>query len=126
MVNGNNNSESLDDRKYQNPDLGAQAGNMPGTSAKDEKEMQKVREKLESLKKFICTKYKATKAIGIIHPQAAGIFDEENELNDEEKKEKPMHLFVIMPDDKEKDFNNIKAEIIKKIKETKQKIWLIF
>jgi len=118
------NDTSLEDKKYQNSDLKnvAQAANQP--SVKDEKEMQKMREKLDSLKKFICTKFKFVKAIGIIPPQAAEMFDEENELSEEEKKEKPMHLVVILADDKEKEFNNVKLEIIKKIKETKQKIWL--
>ena len=117
-----NSETSLDDKKYQNAEI---KGEVPsGPSAKDEKEMQKVREKLDSLKKFICSKYKFTKAIGIIPPQASEIFDEENELPEEERKSRPMHLAVIIPDDKEKEFNEMKTEIIKKIAETKQKIWL--
>jgi len=120
-----NNEISLEDKKYQNPDLreaGKAVPNQP--SAKDEKEMQKVREKLESLKKGIINKYKFVQAVGIIPPQASEMFDEENELTDEDKKGKPMHLLVILPDDKEKQFNEIKVEIIKKIVFSKQKIWL--
>jgi uncharacterized protein (UPF0332 family) len=114
---------SLDDKKYQNPELkDVKVPNQP--SPKDEKEMQKVRESLESLKKFILNKYKFIQAIGIIPPQASEMFDEENELNDEEKKNKPMHLVIILPDDKEKEFNQVKLEILKKIKEDKLKIWL--
>jgi len=124
--NNNNNKKpieaSLDDRKYQNPNLPANAPNMPDT--KDEKEMQKVRERLDSLKKFICSKFKFVNAIGIIPPQAADMLDDENELTPEEKKEKPMHLLVVLPDDKEKEFNQVRLEIIKKIKDNKQKIWL--
>ena len=48
----------LDDKKYQNPDLKNAAEAVKQPSAKDEKEMQKVREKLEDLKKFITNKYK--------------------------------------------------------------------
>jgi len=125
MANGNNEQPtSLDDRKYQSPEVAGQKQVPNQASPKDEKEMKKVREKLESLKKFICAKYKFTKAIGIIHPQASEIFDEENELSEEEKKGKPMHLIVVIPDDKEKEFNQVKGEILKKIQETKQKIWL--
>ncbi len=113
---------SLDDRKYQNPEL-KDAG-VPAVSSKDEKEMQKMREKLEDFKKFILNKYKFVNAIGIIPPQAAVIFDEENELKEEEKKAKPMHLAIIMSDDKEKDFNKVRLEILKKIKEEKLNIWL--
>ena len=35
-----------------------------------------------------------------------------------------MHLVVVLPDDKEKEFNQIKIDILKKIKEDKLKIWL--
>jgi uncharacterized protein (UPF0332 family) len=114
---------SLEDRKYQNPELKGKDA-MPGPSLKDEKEMEKLREKLESLKKHICSTYKFTEAIGIIPPQAAHIFDEENELSEEDKKDKPMHLVVIIPSDKEKEFNDMRANLIKKTKEDKQKIWV--
>src|SRR3989344_3427013 len=114
---------SLDDKKYQNPEL--RDMNVPNApNSKEEKEMQKMREKLEEFKKFILTNVKATSAIGIIPPQAAALFDEENELKEEEKKEKPMHLLVVLPDDKEKEFNKIKVDIIKKAKDEKLKVWL--
>ena len=115
------NEISLDDKRYQNPDL---KGGVAQPTAKDEKEMEKVREKLESLKKFICSKYKFVNSIGIIPPQAADMFDEENELSEEERKAKPMHLVVVLEDDKEKEYNNVKNEIVKKLAEDKQNIWL--
>jgi len=118
-----NNETSLDDRKYQNPDLeNVQVPQAP--SPADQKEMLEVRKRLDKLQKFINKKFKFVTGIGIIPPQAAEMFDEENELTDEEKKEKPMHLLVILPDDKEKEFNEVKLEILKKIKEDKLKIWL--
>ncbi|MBR9705996.1 hypothetical protein GOV14_03110 [Candidatus Pacearchaeota archaeon] len=113
---------TLDDKKYQNPDMPGPAPNQP--SVKDEKEMKKAREEIEAIKKKILAKFKFINAIGIIPPQAAEMFDEENELSKEERKEKPMHLAVILPDDKEKKYNEVKAEIIKIINEAKQKIWL--
>ena len=112
---------SLDDRKYQNPDI---KGKVPGINPEQEKEMEKVREKIDELKKYILSKYKFINAIGIIPPQAAAIFDDENELSEEERKKKPMHLALILPDDKEKEFNEIKNDIVKKIAELKQNIWL--
>ena len=115
-----NYEKTLDDKQYQSPDIPGQAKLSP----QDEKEMQKVREKLEDLKKYICTKHKNVRAIGIIPPQAAAMFDDENELTETERKEKPMHLLVIMPDDKEKEYNSIKSDLLKKIAESKQKIWL--
>jgi len=80
-------SVSLDDRKYQNPSIKGSVPNAP--NPEQQAEMQKAREKIEVLKKWICSKYKDVEAIGIIPPQAAEIFDEENELNEEEKKKKP-------------------------------------
>ena len=113
-------NETLDDKQYQSPTMkDAKAPNQP--TLEQQKEMQKSREELESLKKFICSKYKFVNAIGIIPPQAANIFDEENELTEKEKKEKPMHLLVVLSDDKGKEFNNVKLAILDKIKETKQK-----
>lgn len=114
---------SLDDKRYQNADIKGPISNSKLTP-EQEKEMQKVREKLDDLQKYITTKYKFVSSIGIIPPQIAPLFDEENELTEEEKKAKPMHLAVIFPDDKEKEFNEIKADLLKKIAETKQAIWL--
>ena len=117
-----NNKTNLDDNKYQNPTINPNKDKV--NSINNKKDMIKIKEKLESLKKFIYSKYKFIKAIGIIPPQASEIFDEENELSEEEKKSKPMHLVVILPDNKGKEFNKIKLSIIKKITEIKQKIWL--
>ncbi|MBD3252326.1 hypothetical protein GF386_01195 [Candidatus Pacearchaeota archaeon] len=110
----------LDDKKYQAPGLPGSVGPTP----EQEKQMQETKQKLDKLKKSLLEKYKFISAIGIIPPQAAAIFDDENELTPEERKEKPMHLAVIIPDDKEKEFNKIRAEMIKVIKESKEKIWL--
>ncbi|MAH07368.1 hypothetical protein CMI38_03920 [Candidatus Pacearchaeota archaeon] len=118
-----NDAVSLDDKKYQSPEL-RKADVPQAPSSKDEKEMQKVREELDSFKKWVIGKYKFISGIGIIPPQAAEMFDEENELSEEEKKDKPMHLLVVLPDDKEKEFNAVKVEIIKKLKESKLKVWL--
>jgi predicted nucleotidyltransferase len=114
---------TLDDKQYQDPSLkGAQVPNAP--TPEQEKEMQKVRGELDKLKKWICKTYKDVAAIGIIPPQAAEMFDDENELTEVERKSKPMHLLVVFPDDKEKEYNKIKVELMKKIKEDKHNIWL--
>jgi len=105
-----NHEVSLDDQRYQNPNITSemQKAVPVQASAKDTKEMEKVRKELDSVKKFIVTKYKFVQSIGIIPPQASEVFDEENELTEEERKSKPMHLIVVLPDDKEKEFNEIK------------------
>lgn len=88
------------------------------------KEMEKTREKLENFKKAILKRCPYTLAIGIIPPQAAEKFDEENELSEEERKQKPMHLLVIIPEEKFKEINKIKADLIKEAKDLKPKVWL--
>jgi len=119
-------TKTLDDKQYQSAEVnGKPIPNAPNApNPEQEKEMKKRREKLESLKKSLCAKFKFIQAIGIIPPQAAKIFDEENELSDEEKKKKPMHLLVILPNKKEKNYNEVKVEIIKLIQESKENIWL--
>ena len=86
--------------------------------------MEKTRAKLESFKKSVLKKYPFTLAIGIIPPQAAEKFDEENELSEEEKKAKPLHLIIVIPEEKFKEINKIKAELIKETKDMKPKLWL--
>lgn len=88
------------------------------------KEMEKTREKLESFKKSIIKKYPFTLAVGIIPPQAAEKFDEENELSEEERKQKPMHILVVISEDKFKEINKIKLELVKETKDMKPKLWL--
>lgn len=114
-------SSTLDASQYQSPQM---QGMPQAPTPEQQKEMEKTREKLEKLKKWICKTYKDVSAIGIIPPQAGDIFDDENELTKEEREKKPMHLAVILPDDKEKEFNKIRGEIIKKIADDKQNIWL--
>ncbi len=116
-------NSSLDDKEYQLAKI-KNNGKTPEIDEKQKKEFEKTRTKLEALKRHLLTKYKSIEAIGIIPPQAAEKFDEENELSEEEKKEKPIHLAIILPDDEEKQYNKIKSEILKKIKDDKLKVWL--
>ncbi len=91
---------------------------------KVKKEMEKTREKLESFKKSIIKKYPFIISIGIVPPQAAEKFDEENELSEEDKKQKPMHLIIIIPEEKFKEISKVKSELVKEAKEMKPKLWL--
>ncbi|MDP1729029.1 MAG: nucleotidyltransferase domain-containing protein, partial [archaeon] len=57
-------------------------------------------------------------------PQAAEMFDEELGLTPEEKKEKPMHMVMIIPEENYKEIGKIKAEVIKIVKDMKPKLWV--
>ena len=101
---------------------------IPGTPAsmpdKVKKEMEKTREKLEKFKKAVIKKCPFILSLGIIPPQASEKFDEEVGLTEEEKKEKPMHLVLIIPEEKFKEIGKIKADLIKEAQDIKPKLWL--
>ena len=88
------------------------------------KEMEKTREKLEKFKKEILKKYPFTIAIGILPPQSAEKFEEEEEIPEENRKEKPIHLLVVIPEEKFKEIGKIRTEIISIVKENKPKLWV--
>jgi len=88
------------------------------------KEMDETRKKLDSFKKEVLKKYPFTLALGIIPPQAAEKFDEENALTEEERKAKPMHILMIIPEDNFKEIGKIKTELLKEVKNMKPKLWL--
>jgi len=88
------------------------------------KEMEETRKKLDNFKKDILKKYPFTLALGIIPPQAAEKFDEENGLTEEERKAKPMHILMVIPEENFKEIGKIKTEILKEIKDMKPKMWM--
>ena len=86
------------------------------------KQFEKTKKELEKLKNFILKKYKFVQAISILPPQAIKFFiDEEEAPKDSEKF---VHLNLIIPDEKEKEVDKIKKELIKEIEKTKEKVWL--
>lgn len=98
---------------------------LPGEMTEEaKKEIDKTKEKLENFKKEIIKKFPFTLALGITPPQAAERFDEELGLTPEEKKAKPMHLVMIIPEDNYKELGKIKAEIVKMIKGMKPALWI--
>ena len=98
---------------------------LPGEMTEEaKKEVDKTKQKLEEFKKEVLKKFPFTLAIGITPPQAAEKFDEELGLTDEEKKGKPMHILMVIPEENFKEIAKIKPEIIKLIKDMKPKLWV--
>jgi len=91
---------------------------------KAKKQMEETRKKLEKFKKEVIKKYPFTIAIGITPPQAAARFDEELGLTEAEKKEKPMHLVVVIPEENFKELGKIKQDLIVMAKDIKPKLWI--
>jgi uncharacterized protein (UPF0332 family)/predicted nucleotidyltransferase len=118
-------SENLSD-ELKNPGVEYQPGQkLPGEITEEaKKEIDKTRQKLEDFKKEIVKKYPFTLAIGITPPQAADKLDEELGLTPEEKKEKPMHIVMVIPEDQFKEIPKIKTEVIKIVKDMKPKLWV--
>lgn len=117
--------ENLSD-ELKNPGVEYQPGQkMPGeVTEKVKKEMDKTKQELDSFKKSTLKKYPFTLALGIVPPQAAERFDEELGLTPEEKKQKPMHLVMIIPEEKFKEIGKIKTELLKEVKDMKPKLWI--
>ncbi|MBM3234541.1 nucleotidyltransferase domain-containing protein [Candidatus Pacearchaeota archaeon] len=88
------------------------------------KEMEKTREKLDKFKKQVLKKYPFILAIGILPPQASEKFEEEEEVPEEEAKQKPVHVLVIIPEEHFKDMAKIKNDIVTMVKENKPKLWI--
>ena len=86
------------------------------------KQFEKTKKELEKLKTFILKKYKFVQAISVLPPQAVKFFIEEEEAPPES--EKFVHLNIIIPDEKEKEVDKIKKELVKEIEKTKEKVWL--
>ena len=93
-----------------------------------QKETDKTKKDLDKLKNFIVKKFPFTETIGILPPQSIKLFveDELGNVPEAELKnlEKKIHLYVIIPEEKFKESQKIKAEIVKEIDSKRQNIWL--
>ena len=86
------------------------------------KKFEKTKKELEKVKDFILKKYKFVQAIGILPPQSIPKFIEEEEAPAESKDF--VHIEIIIPDEKIKESEKIKEEILKEISKFKEKIWI--
>lgn len=89
---------------------------------KAQKEMEKTKKELEKFKIYVVKKYPFVQVIGILPPQSIKLFIDEEEAPKET--EKYMHLYIIMPEEKFKEFPKIKLDLVKQLDSLKQKAWL--
>jgi len=87
------------------------------------KEMEKRKEELEKVKKFILKKYSYTIAIGILPPQSIPKIEEEEDIPESEKKDKRVHILLLIPEEKFKEIPKIKKEIVEYTRDIKPKLW---
>ncbi len=109
-------NQQLNDNKYTPSD-------MPELSESVKKEMQKQKEDLEKLQKFIVKKYPFTLSIGILPPQAIPKIEEEEPIPENERKDKRIHIVQIVPEEQFKNIPKIKKELVEYSKNSKQKLW---
>jgi predicted nucleotidyltransferase/uncharacterized protein (UPF0332 family) len=108
------------DKKYQDKPNLAQEDKESSESAK--KEIEKTKKEIEKLKSYIVKKYPFTQMIGVLPPASIKEFIEEEEVPKET--EKHVHLYMVVPEENFKEYEKIKADIVKQIEELKQKIWI--
>jgi len=88
-------------------------------------DFDKIKTKLDNLKKAIVKKYKFTVSLSILPGPAAPIIEEDEGIPKEVSDTKPMYMLMIIPEEEYKNLPKIKPEIVKLIKETKENIWAI-
>ena len=100
-------------------------GAMPQISSEDEKKNEKLKEELEDFKKKLVKKFPFTTFLSVLPAPAFKLFEEDEGLLPEEVAKKPIHLMMLIPEDKFKEIpKKIKPEVLKLIKESKQELWV--
>ena len=90
-------------------------------------DIEKLKEKLEVYKKAILKKFPFIRSLGLIPAKAFQMFEEEEipaEFQEEVKKNKPLHIIMIIPEEEFKNYEKIRAEVIKLSKESGEKLWV--
>ncbi len=88
-------------------------------------DFEKIKQKLEGLKKSLVKKYPFTIAFGILPAQAAPMFEEDEMIPKEIADSRPLYAMVVIPEDQYKNIPKIKPEVIKLAKETGENLWVM-
>jgi predicted nucleotidyltransferase len=87
-------------------------------------DFNKIKSKLDSLKKKVVKKYPFIKSLSVLSMNASKMFEEEEGLPKEVVEGKPLHLMMVIPEEQYKNVQKIKPEVIKLIKETGENLWI--
>lgn len=100
----------------------------PGLSAQGPMPQQidfpKIAKKLEDFRKRILKKFPFIIALGILPPNAAPLFEDDEGLPKEEIEKKYLHVLMVMPEEQYKNINNIKKDVVELAKNAGEKIWV--
>jgi len=105
------------------PEKTGEKGKEPLIQPKPE-DIEKVKAKLENLKKKIIKKYPFTVSLSLLPANSFPIFEEDEQIPQEEIAKKPLHLMLIIPEEQYKNLPKIKPEIIGIVKEVKENVWI--
>jgi len=99
---------------------------MPEISEEVKKEMDKQKKELDKVKNWLVKKYNFTLAIGILPPQSIPEIEKEEDIPEDEKKDKRIHIVHIIPEEQFKNIPKIKKEVLEFTKHIKPKLWFHF
>lgn len=102
-------------------------GNLPISNPLEKeahKKMEEMKRNLEKFKKEATKKFKFIEAIGLIPQQVNKKIEEEYEIREEDAKRNLVHVLAIIPEEKFKEIQKIKLELIKIGKQIDDKIWV--
>ncbi len=100
-------------------------GAMPQISAELSEKEEKLKKELEDFKKKLLKKFPFINFLSVIPTQSFKMFEEDEGLLPEEVQKKPIHLMMLIPEDRFKEIpKKIKPEVLKLIKESKQELWV--
>ena len=112
-------ADNLSSTKNYNPTM----GNNPNDN-KPDVNLDKLKGKLDEFKKKVLKKFSFTKVLGILPGNSFAMFEEDEGIPKDVADSKPIHLIMIIPEDKYKELGKIKPEIIKLVQETKENLWV--
>ena len=95
----------------------------PKLSEKETKEVEKQKKELDKVKDWIVKKYKFTLAVGLLPPQSIPKIEEEEDIPEAERKDKRIHVVMIIPEEQFKNIPKIKKEILEYTRDIKPKLW---
>lgn len=118
--------ESIEKEIRQGPDIKYQKPKFSEEEIK--KEVEKTKTKIEDFKTKILERYDFIMGIGVLPPQSAVKFEEEDAIfeviPDEKERKNLIHVLVVMPEEEFKNYSKIHPELVKIAKEVEPRIWV--
>ncbi len=96
----------------------------PISSPSTQIDFDKLKNKLSTFSKKLVKKFPFTKVLGILPPNAAPLFEEDEAMPKEIVNAKPTHLIMIIPEEEYKNLVKIKQDVVELVKESGENLWV--